>query len=202
MDNTERSIKDLYFRENGIPYESSWDMKRVRAATKLICGFWIDKIDSYEIINKQLQENTRFDEQKIELQEWEWEQFTDPFNEGRDVVYDSLLDYGLCEPEAHFLRVKWCLSTIKKFFVLLHKEISGKKRGTPGAKEPNRVFMNTKIRQSVEILEYRYRDIAVKEKYVWSKKATETSAFRKQASFVTAQEIIDSGIALTAKLTM
>ncbi len=201
----ENAIQGTEFYGVGIPFQDGWSLDDVKKITRARYGIWIDDVYDYESIN----ENTKFiletkkgydglgGNQIPDLDPFLWEEFTEKLEEARQFVFESYLDYGLNEPESHFLAIKFAEVTISKFRLQLFIQFGGK--------ETKKDFEATHLRNAINCLWYRFKQMKVYDKYLFSKKAAseEMAEFRKQAAIETSKVIIEeTGAILHAKLTL
>ena len=197
---TQEYNQDMTF---GIPFKEHWTIARVRAYTKLNCGFWIDDVYNYDELNKDVIKRTssyNLNLQKYEAQELDqymWEEWTNLFEESRLFVLQSFIDFGLSEAEAHFLSIRFAKSVISKFRLKMFIDFGGK--------EGKEEFQRTALRNAINYLYIRFDLMTVKAHYLWSVKAADekVSRFRKEAAAETAKMLVEeTGAILHAKLML
>jgi len=200
--NIERNL--IEEADRGIPYKLGWPLSRIRANTKLRRKCWIDDIYEYAIAADQVLERTeKYDlitgkttEGEI-LDQYIWEEWTSKLEESRQFVFESLLEFGLCEGEAHFLSIKMMVSTISKFRVRMFVEFGGANN--------RKEFEKTALRNAINYLDGRFQTMTVSTKYLWSKEAADdiVADFCRAAAFETANILIEeTGAILHAKLML
>ncbi len=189
---------------DGIPYKFGWPLSRIRAQTKLIRKYWLDDIYEYAIVADQVVDRTeQYDlstgkiTQGEILDQYMWEEWTSKLEESRQFVFESLLEFGLCEGEAHFLSIKMAVSTISKFRLKMFIEFGGANNKAE--------FQKTALRNAINYLDGRFQMIKVSDKYLWSKEAVDdiVADFCKAAAFETANILVEeTGAILHAKLML
>lgn len=197
---TQQYNQDMTF---GIPFKEHWTIARVRAYTKLNCGFWIDDVYNYDVMNKEVIKRTssyNLQLQKCdgqELDQYMWEEWTKVFEESRQFVQQSFIDFGISEAEAHFLSIRYAKSVISKFRLKMFIDFGGQ----DGKEE----FQRTALRNAINYLYIRFDLMTVRAHYVWSVKAVDekVSQFRKEAAVETAKLLVEeTGAILHAKLVL
>ena len=195
---------DSYYGE-GIPFREGWGMKKVRLFTKVKCGYWFDNVYDFDEISmrvRHLLQNKAYQPGKPtkevqELDPFLWEEFTGKIEKARQFAYDTFREYGVNEPESHFLSIKFARRIISEFRLQLFIQFGGK--------ETKKEFENTALRNAINMLDGRFMMMSVYDQYLFSKLAAspELADFRKAAALETAREIIEeTGAILHAKLTM
>lgn len=189
----------------GVPYKNGWPMEKIRMLTKIKHGYWFDDIYSYENIKNIAERKTEHEniihgkplEDSQELDEFLWNEFTSKLEESRQIFHDALIDFGVCEQEAHFLSVKFILSTISKFRLKMWMEF--------GKEDGRKDYVRTALRNAVNILYRKFEAIKVYDQYLFSKEAVQSEVveFRKQAALETARLLAEEvGAVLHSKLTL
>ncbi len=201
----ENAIQGTEFYGVGIPFQEGWTLDDVEKITRARYEFWLDDVYDYDQING----NTKFillgkkgyeglmEDQVSDLDPFLWEEFTGKVEEARQFVFESYLAYGINEPESHFLAVKFAESVISKFRLQLFIEFGGK--------ETKKEFEATHLRNAINVLWHRFKQMKVFDQYLFTKEAAseEMAEFRKQAAIETSRVIIEeTGAILHAKLTL
>ena len=201
----ENAIQGFDFYGEGIPFQEGWTLDDVKKITRGRYNFWLDDIYDYEFINEQtkwiLQNKKGYDglnlNQISDLDPFLWEEFTGKIEEARQFVFESYLAYGISDVESHFLAVKFAESVISKFRLQLFIDFGGK--------DTKKDFEATHLRNAINILWHRFKQMKVYDQYLFTKEAasSEMAEFRKQAAIETSRVIIEeTGAILHAKLTM
>lgn len=187
----------------GIPLKEHWSIGRVRAYTRLECDFWIDDVYDYDVINNDVVLRTKsynFQKREFEAQELDpfiWEEWTKVFEESRQFVIDSFMEFGISEAEAHFLSIKFAKSVISKFRLKMFIDFGGQ----DGKEE----FQRTALRNAINCLYIRFDIMSVKSNYLWSVNAADEKVgqFRRDAAIETVNLLVEeTGAILHAKLML
>jgi len=197
----------------GILFQSNWNMKRIKMATKANCGYWIDDVYDYQGIadhclrrqrSGQLYQvkigalkRTEFPTSFQNLDEDLWNEFTEIIESARKFIFDTCKEYGVKETEAHFLTIKCVYNMLTKFRTKFFNAM--------GAKENPDDYRKTALREAVNILIDRFARMTVTKDYMYSKEAADgkLSYFLKQASWDIARELAeDTTIIFHTKITL
>lgn len=187
----------------GIPFREWWSIGRVRAYTRLHCELWIDNVYNYNDIYKEVALRTRtynIKSREFETQELDpfiWEEWTKLFEESRQFVLESFMDFGINEAEAHFLSIKFAKSVISKFRLKMFIDFGGQ--------EGKEEFQRTALRNAINCLHLRFELMSVRDKYLWSVKAADerVGQFRRAAAQETVNLLVEeTGAILHAKLML
>lgn len=197
----------------GILFQPNWSMKRVKMATKVNCGYWLDDVYDYNnIFNQCIQRQKGGQQYQVklgvlksvqspdlfqELDEELWNEFTKIVETARKFIFDTCREYGVIETEAHFLTVK-CVYTMltkfrTKFFIAM------------GGKEDSTDYHKTVLKEAINILINRFARMTATKDYMFSKEAADgkLSYFLKQASWDIARELAeDTTIIFHTKITL
>lgn len=202
----EETVEDYNVQSNtihGIPFKLGWSLSRIRASTKMLRHYCIDDIYEYDKAAEQVFKRTQqwnFQTNKPEgevLDEYMWEEWTTKLEESRQFVFDTLLEFGLCEGEAYFLSIKMTVSTISKFRLKMFIEFGGK--------DNRKEFEKTALRNAINYLDGRFQMMKVSTEYLWSKEAADDTVtdFCKETAIETANILIEeTGAILHAKLML
>ena len=197
---TGMAVVEQLATDDGIPIRRGWKLDRIKAYTKLQCKFWLDDVYDYYAAAEDVKYMTGDPFNNTggqELDQFIWEEWTNTLEESRQFVFESFLSFGINEVEAHFLSIKFVLSTISKFRVKMFIEFGGEK-----GKED---FRRTALRNAVNFLARRFLQMRVSSKYLWSVEAVDErlGQFRKEAAAETARILVeDVGSVFHAKLTL
>lgn len=187
----------------GIPFKEHWSIGRVKAYTKLNCGYWIDEVydynEAYKAVIKATKDyNTKIKEfESQELDQYIWEEWTKVFEESRQFVLQSLIDFGVSEAEAHFLSIRFAKNVISKFRLRMFIDFGGQ--------ENRKEFQRTALRNAVNFLWIRFDLMTVKANYLWSVKAVDEKVgqFRQEAAEETVKLLVEeTGAIIHAKLML
>jgi len=164
---------------------------------------WIDDIYEYVDAAEQVSRRTQQYNHKTNafegetLDQYMWEEWTSKLEESRQFVFDTLLEFGLCEGEAHFLSIKVVASSISKFRLKMFIEFGGAKN--------RKEFEKTALRNAINYLSGRFETMKVSTKYLWTKEAAEeiVTDFCKETAIETANILVEeTGAILHAKLML
>lgn len=197
----------------GILFQSNWNMKRVKMATKANCGYWIDDVYDYQNISDQClmkqkgyqawlgkmgNLSTAQPPDSIQiLDEDLWNEFTKIVESARKFIFDTCKEYGVNEQEAHFLTIKCVYNMLTKFRNKFFTAMGGKENPSD--------YHKTALKQAVNILIERFARMSVTKDYMFSKEAADgkLSYFLKQASWDIARELAeDTTIIFHTKITL
>lgn len=176
-------------------------MKKVKLVTKGTSKIWWDSI--YNVKDYQLRYETYvnnnsagFDNDLLDINSFDphlWEEFTFVLEGMRQEIYNAMIDYGASDVDAHFLSVKFAISTIKKF--------RGKMCSAFNVDESRENYHKTFFRPCLILLRERLESMTPKKAYLYSKKATETNAYRKQAARLCAEQLEEeTAVIITSRL--
>lgn len=188
---------------HGIPFKTEWPLSRIRTTTKIIRNYWLDDLYDYDTASEQVFKRTQqwnFETGKPEgeaLDQYMWEEWTDKLEESRIFTFETLIEFGLCEGEAHFLSIKTMSSTISKFRLKMFIEFGGQ--------EGKEEFRRTALRNAINYLGGRFEMMKVSTKYLWTKEAAEdrVTDFCRETAIETANILIEeTGAILHAKLML
>lgn len=204
----------------GILFQLNWNMKRVKMATKANCGYWLDDVYDYKNISDQCLRRQQ-SKQKSQigllgvasipgtpkiiqssdsfqiLDEDLWNEFTEIIETARKFIFDTCIECGVNETEAHFLTVKCVYNTLTKFRTKFFVAMGGK--------EDSSNYHKTTLKEAVNILTDRFARMTVTNDYMFSKEAAagKLSYFLKQASWDIARELAeDTTIIFHTKITL
>jgi len=197
----------------GILFQPNWSMKRVKLATKASCGYWLNDVYDYNNISDQCLLKQRAYQQYLVtmgnlgvarspepsqvLDEDLWNEFTEIVESARKFIFDTCKEYGVNEPEAHFLTIKCVYNMLTKFRTKFFTAMGGKEN-------PND-YHKTALKQAVNILIVRFARMSVAKEYMFSVEAADgkLSYFLKQASWDIARELAeDTTIIFHTKITL
>ena len=197
----------------GIEFKSSWNLKRVKMATKANCGYWIDDVYDYQNISDQcLMKQKGYQTWLVKmgnlptaqapdsiqtLDEDLWNEFTEIIESSRKIIFETCKEYGVIETEAHFLTIKCVYNMLTKFRTKFFVTMGGKENPTE--------YHRTALKQAVNILIDRFARMTATKDYMFSKEAADgkLSYFLKQASWDIARELAeDTTIIFHTKITL
>ena len=142
--------------------------------------------------------NTKAEEfEAQELDPFIWEEWTKLFEESRQFVLQSFMDFGISEAEENFLSIKFAKSVISKFRLRMFIDFGGQ--------EGKEEFQRTALRNAINCLHLRFDLMSVRNKYLWSVKAADerVGQFRKKAAEETVRLLVEeTGAILHAKLML
>lgn len=198
-----KNYKSFGTEKNGVPFKEGWTLSRVAAYTKLNCGYWLDQVYDYKEAAQQVKGRTSYWNHQTskmenqELDQYMWEEWTAKLEESRQYVFETLLEFGLEEGEAHFLSIKFVVSTINKFRLQMFIDFGGQ--------ESKQEFQRTGLRNAINHLSTRFERMKVKKTYMWSKEAADETVneFYTEAAEETARLLVEeTGAVIHAKLML
>lgn len=176
-------------------------MKKVKIITKVTNKIWWDNIYNVNDYRERYKKyvNGLLDSNKLEINSdsfdsYLWEEFTTVLESMRQEIYDAMIAYGASDVDSHFLSVRFTISTIKKF--------RGKMCDAFNVDESRENYNKAFFRPCLMLLRERLEGMSPKKAYLYSKKATETNAYRKQAARLCAEQLEEETAAIVTSRLM
>jgi len=186
----EISLKDI---SQGITPDGDMSLEQLTAITRNISGYDITDLYKYSKFKNVCRRGLKDD--KSELDEFMWEDFTTYIENSRMMVYDTMIENGVNECESYFLSLKFLWSALRKF---RGKFFTGVNSRLEYDKMPLKIAIN-------HLMHVRLKNIMATDSYKYSAKAANGSLgqFRKEAAWEVSRYLAEeTGTIFHAKITL